>query len=139
MAMKKPVKKAATKPQKRDSDRAYRAAADSMYYSSSPSASTRRATAVKRTKKDDDAEYETKVRALTKKYATPYRGNKVTGFGKTAPRKSDSTAGASQKGGMYKKQTRPDFEYFKQDPKDRRVVAEQRQKNTDRRLNPKKK
>jgi len=106
MAMKKSVKKAATKPKKRDSDRAYSAEAESTY-SNSPSASTRQNTARKRSIKDYDDEYEAQLRVLRKKYATPYRGNQVTGFGKTAPRKSDSTAGASQKGGMYKKTTRP--------------------------------
>ena len=72
---------------------------------------------------------------LDQKYSKGTRmGNKTndTGFGKTAPRKSGS-GGASQKGGMYRKQTRPDFEYFQKEP------AKQRQENTARRLKPKKK
>ena len=114
-----------------DGRRAYSAAVDSMY-SNSPSGSTRSRTAAKRVDKEYDDKYEAELRKLRKKYATPYRGNEVTGFGKTAPRKSGS-GGASQKGGMYRKQTRPDFEYFQKEP------AKQRQENTARRLNPKKK
>ena len=86
MAMKKPVKKAA-KPKRTDSDRAYAAAADSKY-SNSPSASTRKNTALKRSIKEDNDAYKAETLRLVKKYATPYRGNKITGFGYTAKRKT---------------------------------------------------
>ena len=129
--MKKPVKKAA-KPKRTDSDRAYSAAADSKY-SNSPSASTRKNTALNRDIKEDNDRYKAETLRLVKKYATPYRGNKVTGFGTTAYKRPVTKAG-----GPLDRKVKVSYAYEKRDQKGGFGQTAPK-KSSSRRPNPKKK
>ena len=115
-----------------DGRRAYSAAVDSMY-SNSPSGSTRSRTAAKRVEKEYDDKYEAELRKLRKKYATPYRGNEVTGFGTTAYKRPVTKAG-----GPLDRKVKVSYAYEKRDQKGGFGQTAPK-KSSSRRPNPKKK